>query len=55
MDMIEEQVTRIKFVVIISEKDFEKSVQWRILLSVIEIYIFLTVFSPKFVITGNTQ
>ena len=31
MDMIEKQVTRIRFVVIISETEFEKSVQLRIL------------------------
>ena len=37
MDMIEKQVTRIKFVVIISETEFEKSVQWIILLSIVEI------------------
>ena len=41
MDMIEKQVTRITFVVVISETEFEKRVQSRILLSIVEIYIFL--------------
>ena len=40
MDMIEKQVTRITFVVVISEIEFEKTIQSKILLSIVEIYIF---------------
>ena len=38
--MIEKQVTRITFVVVISEIEFEKTIQSKILLSIVEIYIF---------------
>ena len=41
--MIEKQVTKIKFVVI-NKTEFEKSVQWKILLSIVESYILLCNF-----------